>query len=447
MKNFFFGSKENKPEGGGNPLAGKPTPPGEDSFLTGDEIRDRKNVQLLLEAIGEVSAMRSLETLLSDIVDKAIELTRAERGILLIEKDGKIQIEIARDHRKAGLIPPIQYGTTLAKQVAASKKPLRKMLSSDSEAADLSRSVFDLKLRAVMCAPLLVKDKLVGLIYVDSKAQEREFSRADLSFFHALSRQLAIAIENARLVADSVEKARLEQEMRIAGEIQKGLFPQKPAEIPGVKLSGWYMPCEDATGDSFDFFPLEGGRAGFMLGDVSGHGIGPALVAASARAALRSYLKVVPDLGRVADLLGKDLEADLTPGMFLTFFLGVFDPKSGELCYLNAGHPSPVLARRGEAPVLLEGVESAFGFRDGTPAKAMRIALRPGDLLVVYSDGLVEARNGKGELFGDARLLEAVARLRANGSALLDTLVKESLQFSGQKRGDDLTLLALEVPG
>lgn len=445
MKNFFFGSKDNKPEGG-SPLAGKPTSAGEDSFLSGDELRDRKNVQLLLEAIGEVSAMRSLDTLLSDIVDKAIEIARAERGILLLEKDGKLQIEVARDHRKAVLIPPIQYSTTLAKQVGASQKPLRKMLTSDSEAADLSRSVFDLKLRAVMCAPLLVKGKLIGVIYVDSRAQEREFSKADLSFFHALSRQLAIAIENARLVSDSVEKARLEQEMRIAGQIQKGLFPQKESEIPGVSLSGWYMPCEDATGDSFDYFPLEGGRAGFMLGDVSGHGIGPALLAATARAALRSYLKVVPDLGHAADLLHRDLEKDLTPGMFLTFFLGVFDPAKGELCYLNAGHPSPVLLRAGKKPELLDGVEPAFGFRDGTPANALRVSLGSGDLLVVYSDGLVEARNASGELYGDARLLAAVQKHRGEGKKILESLVQDSLRFSGQKRGDDLTLLALEVP-
>ena len=437
MKNFFGSQQRPRAPDGG-----------EDSFLTGDELRDRKNVQLLLEAIGEVSSTLSLEHLLTDIVDKSIELTRAERGLLLLSAEGGgLAVRVARGGRREELIPPVQYSTTLAQQVAQSKKPLRKMVSSDSEAADLARSVFDLKLRAVMCAPLVVKEELIGVIYVDSRAAEREFSRADLSFFHALSRQLAIAIENARLVADSVEKARLEQELRIAAEIQRGLLPESFPEVAGIDLFGWYAPCDEATGDSYDFIPLEDGRLAFILGDVSGHGVGPALLAATARAGLRAYLRAIPDLGRVADCLHRDLREDLKPGMFMTFVLGIVDPKRGGFEYLNAGHPAPLLAREGEPVRLLDGVEPAFGFRDETPARGLRANLRRGDALIVYSDGLLEARSPGGELFGEERLKAALGRLRTRPAReITEGIVGEILEFTGEKRGDDLTLLALRLP-
>ncbi len=445
MKKFFFGSDkqdENPP-----PPQNRPASLEGDSFLTGDELRDRNNVKLLLEAIGHLSSTLSLDSLLLDIVDKSIELTRAERGILfLVDERASISVRVARDSQRQELARPLQYSTTIVQQAAKTSRPLRKMVSSDSEAIDLGRSVFDLKLRAVMCAPLKVKDKLVGAIYVDSRAAQREFSKADLSFFNALSTQLGIAIENARLVTVSVEKARLEQELKIASEIQQGLLPKKAPQIAGLDLYGWYSPCEEATGDSYDFLPLDENRIAFLMCDVSGHGVGPALLSATARAALRSYLKVVPEIHRVVNFLQADLEADLKTGMFMTLFLGVYDRKQQKLSYVNAGHPSPVLAR-GENIALLEGFEPAFGMREGLEAKSLHVGLERGDFLVVYSDGLTEARSPQRELYGDERLVKTVKRhVRESAKEIVDGVVKEVLEFSHQQRSDDITIFAVRVP-
>lgn len=422
------------------------SPVSDDSFLTGDELRDRKYVQLLLEAIGEVSSTLSLDRLLINIVDKSIELTRAERGILLLKNEEKIKIRVARDARKADLIRPIQYSTTVALQVAQTGKPLRKMVSSDSEAADLARSVFDLKLRAVMCAPLMVKDQLIGVIYVDSRAAEREFSKTDLSFFNALSRQLAIAIENARLVADSLEKAKLEQELHIASEIQKGLLPQEPPNFPAAELFGWYEACEGTTGDSYDFYPLDENRVALVLSDVSGHGVGPALLAATARAALRAYLKSSTHIGRVIELLGSDLSRDLKPGSFMTLFLAEYQAKEHKLIYFNAGHPSPYLIRSNGTVSELDGFEPAFGFREDGPVQALETKLEKGDTLFVFSDGVPEARSPQGELYGNERLIKTLTRLsKKSVQEIVEGVVQDVLQFTGQKKQDDMTLLALRA--
>lgn len=446
MKNFFSSSKGNPSEDPGKKAIRAAGETHEESFLSGDELRDRKNVQLLLEAIGEVSSTLSLESLLIDIVDKSIELTRAERGLLLLEKDGKVQIRVARGSKKETLIPPIQYSTTLAQQVANTRKSLRKMVSSDSQAVDLGQSVFDLKLRAVMCAPLMVKDRLIGVIYVDSRAAEREFSKIDLAFFNALSRQLAIAMENARLVADSVEKARLQQEIQIASDIQKGLLPEKPPEIPGVELFGWYTPCEAATGDSYDLYPLSGNRVGLILGDVSGHGIGPALLAATARAALRAYLTVVPDLSQLNQFLYRDLQRDLKDGMFMTLFLGIYHVESQCLDYVNAGHPSPLILRNTGKAEVLEGFEPAFGMKEEASSGALQTKLNRGDLLLVFSDGLVEARSRSGEFFGEEKLKKALERNHGRSvKEIVESVVSEVLRFTDNQRGDDLTLFALRV--
>lgn len=420
-------------------------------LLTGDELRDRRSIGLLLESIAEVTSTIDLAHLLENIVDNSIALTRAERGVLLLCEGGSteaadLQVHVARTNTGEDLPKSVRYSTHVVSEVMNSGRPTRTMVRSDAEALDLSRSVFDLKLRAVMCTPLRVGDEILGVIYVDSRAATREFSRTDLAFFDALSRQIAIALTNARLVEENLQKTRMEQQLRIAGEIQRGLLPNAPPRCPGLELHGWYVPCDEATGDYYDFVPLAGGRLAVVVGDASGHGIGPALISSSARAMMRAYLQALPDLSAVVGCVNRDLQRDLDDGMFMTLFVAVVDPRERTLTYVSAGHTSAALIAPDGTLVELDSTGLALGLMEDEVFEASEPrVLEPGTLLFAFTDGIVEARRSDGTLFGEERLYEA---LREGVHHPLPELMREVAErvdrFQGGPQEDDQTAVAVK---
>jgi serine phosphatase RsbU (regulator of sigma subunit) len=416
-------------------------------LLTGEGSRDGRRLALLLQAVADVTSNLTLERVLDSIVDKSIALTRAERAILLL-RDGKgLTIRVARDAQGRDLPAPVQYSTTVAGRVVETGEAIRSMVGGRGEKLDLGQTVIDLRLRAVMCVPLRLRERTLGAVYVDSRASEREFSKSDLAFFDALGVQIAVALENARLHADSLEKERMKAALRLAADIQRRLLPTVPPEIPGLDLQGAFLPAEETTADSFDFVPLPGGRVALVVGDATGHGIGPALVMATVRASLRAYFRLLDEPGEVVTRLTADLRRDLEEGMFFTAFLAVVDPGRGELRYVNAGHP-PALLRRAEGAVEALGkTGAALGLLDEEVYDAAGpIPLRAGDLLLAFTDGIVEARSPSGELFGDERLVESLARSDPGSArALLDRVLAGVREFSGGLLEDDVTLIAARV--
>ncbi|MCZ6596499.1 MAG: GAF domain-containing protein, partial [Planctomycetota bacterium] len=226
------------PAGGEQPASdsGPPTT----QFLTGDERTDRGTVQVLLDAIRGVSESRDLDALLIDIVDRSVEITGAERGLLLLRgDDGELGVRVKRNHGAKELEGDVRFSTTVARRVLNEVEPVRATVQSESEALELGRSVYDLKLRAVMCVPLAPEARAgqeqkrpSGVLYVDSRAASRQFSQRDLALFAALAQHISIALQNARLHLDSLEKVRLEQSLELAGAIQRDLMPRVPDNVP-----------------------------------------------------------------------------------------------------------------------------------------------------------------------------------------------------------------------
>lgn len=428
-------------------------------FLSGDTLRDRKQVRVLLEAIARVSESRDLESLLADVVDSAVETTGAERGFLvLLDRSEEQIVRMARSRdamsgTTAGLGADVKYSTSVVKKVLEESNPLRTTVQSGSNNLDLGASVFDLKLRAVMCVPLLTEGieraYLRGVLYVDSKAATREFQDEDLSLFSALAQHIAIALENAHLNLESLEKARLQRSLEIASEIQEGLMPKAPPELTGFDLFGWYRPAEHATGDFYDFVRTSDGRLAVVVGDVTGHGIGPALVTATAQASLRSYAKVLPDPGAVVTMLNQDLSERLDDGMFLTLF-AAFLSEDGSIQVVNAGQTPPLLWRKADGKIeTLKGTGPALGMMDDFTYEAEGpITLDPGDTLILLTDGLVEARHEDkpDDLFDEEGVREVLAEnaaLNSSAQELTETLVEKVLEFSGGLREDDMTVVTV----
>ncbi|TAJ18842.1 MAG: GAF domain-containing protein [Planctomycetota bacterium] len=435
-------------------------------FLTGDQLTDRKTVQVLLDAITKVSTSLDLDELLIEFVDRSIEVTGAERGILLLcNANGALEPRVARQRGAKSIAGELRFSTTVAGKVLEQGQPVRATVHSENQAMNLGQSVYDLKLRAVMCVPLrpparergepLDRSRTTepapnGVLYVDSRAATRQFSHRDLSLFYALAQQMAVALENARLHLDSVEKVRLEASLQTAREIQKDLIPPLPRDIAGYDLYAWFSPAEKTAGDFYDFVKLRDGRFAIVVGDVTGHGIGPALISSAAQGSLRSSLRFVPHSGEVVTALNQDLCERVEDGRFLTLFLGLLDPH-GKLEALNAGHAEPLWwrARDGSVQRLRRGGPALGMIPDAVYEPSDRIELDRGDVLVVYSDGLSEAKAAADpeHLFGEDGLMQALTELAAapNGSAesIAMGLVARVLAHSGQKFEDDMSVLVV----
>ncbi len=441
------------------------------AILSGDTREDTRSLGVLLDTIARVSASRDLETLLDYVVDSSVEATGAERGFLVLidEKTGKQVVRVARaldpDGEAKSIGRDSLYSTSVVKRVVDRQEPIRTSVQKDSEELDLGNSVFDLKLRAVMCVPMTARSGEggagsaapvpaggalpKGALYVDSRAATRDFRPEDLALFHALAQHIAIALENAQLNLHSIERARLERSLEIAAEIQSGLMPKAPPVQEGFDLFGWYRSAEHASGDFYDFVKTRGGGIAAVVGDVTGHGVGPALITATAQASLRSYARVLGDPGSVVTMLNSDLSERMDDGMFLTLFMAALG-SGGELQMLNAGHTPPLVWRAASQTIEAVGSDGpALGLMDdmeyevGTP-----LQMETGDLLLAFTDGLVEARHPDlpDRLFdehGVRAVLSDQGFKGASAREVVEAVAAAALEFSGNAREDDITILAI----
>lgn len=421
-------------------------------FKANNASLETNKVKVLLETLAELISTTDYKLLLQSIVDKAIRILGAERGFLFLfdEVDPtRLLVKVARDSQGRNLPPPYQYSTTMTKMVAADGEP-RKLQVTSHDQQDLSQSVVDMKLRAAMCVSLRVQDKRLGVIYVDSRASHREFTDDDTRYFESLAASLAIAVENARLVKRTIEGERTREQVKIARRIQEGLLPKGGAAtaIRGFDVAGRADPAEEALGDYFDIVPLADGRCIVAIGDVSGHGLGPALLMSSARAVLRSFADRSFRIDRVLTRMSDRIHEDTGGEYFMSMFVAEVDPATRSFVYGNAGHPAPILLRAdGRAGDELKGRDLALGFESGVDyGQYGPIAMNAGDALLLMTDGILEARGANEEFFGRDRLVSSVRRhLGASARDIIDGVKKDAIEFTGGSFADDLTLLALKA--
>ncbi len=258
--------------------------------------------------------------------------------------------------------------------------------------------------------------------------------------------------EYQRQMADAKarwEQERLQEEIRLARQIQQKLFPVAPLPSASFDISGASYPAEATGGDYFDYIPMRDGSLGVVIGDVSGHGFGPALLMAEVRAYLRALLLTRADVGEIVDLLNRALADDAPEGHFATLLLARLEPTSRSLVYASAGHlPAYILDSSGEVKAVLRstGIPLAILPDAGFPAVAVP-PLEPGDLLLLLTDGVVEAQAADDELFGMARVLDVVrAHLHRPSRTIVDTLYGAVREFCGaQTQLDDITVIVIKA--
>ncbi len=428
-------------------LIGAP-PPGRkaNAAAGGDPGHESRTLTVLTRAGMELINYRPLDEVLDVIMDLVFEATPAERGFLMLREGEHKDLvsKVVRDLKK-------RAGTklTLSRSIATTVVENRQsVLTSDAQSDErfqMKESIVLQGIHSAMCVPLWNNREVIGLVYVDKLQATSVFTPEDLRLLTLLANIAAVKIENARLFETKVEQERMEKELRHAAEIQRKLLPVATPRYPGYDLAGFNSPCREVGGDYFDFITTAEGRLRFAIGDVSGKGMGAALLMATVRAAFRAHMESRHDLVQVMASLNETILQSASSNNFVSFFYGELEGATGRLTYVNAGHNPPVLVRGDGRVERLEPSGVILGVFTGAAYGQCEVALGRGDLLVAFSDGVTETHNEGGEEFGEPRLIGLLCERREAGAPEVQGLVQESLKtFAGREpQYDDVTLIVV----
>jgi sigma-B regulation protein RsbU (phosphoserine phosphatase) len=328
----------------------------------------------------------------------------------------------------------------------------------DGDLANVHMGTVQLGIRHVLCVPLRLvryieraaapgEEKRIGVLYLDSKEKGTLLSNTTRGALETLATEAAVAIENARLYREAIEKARLEQELRIAGEIQMAILPDAAHEGPFYRAAAGTLPCRSIGGDFYDYLDLPGGLFGFALGDVAGKGPPAALLSAMMQGIFAAQATNTEGPATTVARVNLALFRRGIESRYVTLLYGILGA-DGRVTYCNAGHNPPVLVgrqgvRRLEAGGPPVGLFELSQYAEGT------VTMEPGDCLVIFSDGVSEAVSSEGAEFGDARIIDC-ARLHARSEPqqILKELFAGVRAFAvGAAQNDDVTALVVKYDG
>jgi serine phosphatase RsbU (regulator of sigma subunit) len=410
--------------------------------------RELERANKVAEASYALHTTLDVDQLLGLLLTAARDGVHADRGtVFLLSEDGK-EIWSRVVSGDQNLVIRLPVGKGIAGTVAKTGETVNIADAHQDPRFDASwdkKSGFHT--RQILCMPIRARDgRIVGVFQLLNK-KRGDFDRDDENFLEALSVNAALAVENAVLHKSAIEKERQDREIALVQSVQRGFQPERLEQDAGpVRIAGMNELCEDASGDYYDVIPLPDGRIAIALGDVSGHGLGSALVMAQARALLRAFCHSIANLARVMDLLNDFLSADLTRGKFMSLFVAVLDPKTSVLEWCNAGHLPPILLRADGRIEKLEGTGRVVGIMPEAGYESKDpVTLHPGDLMLLYTDGATEADAPDGELYGEERLVALIQRNKGRPPAdVLEAIRVELVEWTKKPTfRDDLTLLAL----
>jgi phosphoserine phosphatase RsbU/P len=404
----------------------------------------------LYKITGQINSSLDFDEVLNSVMESVMEVTKAQRGFLMIADDetGELHTLVVKG-LDSETLDNEGYSTTIVKEVVNTRQPLLTNNAQFDTRYQAGQSIIMRGLRAILCAPMVVQDRLVGVVYVDTAMRAGTFSPADRDLLSLVAGQAGVAVENARLYTVAVEKGRMEKELQMAADIQESLLPRHMPDLPGYEIVPLWQAARETGGDFYDAFALGDDRFGAVMADVSDKGAGAALFMAVARTMIRSHahagLSPVETIGRTNDLILEDAES----GMFVTVYHSHFY-EDGRSYHVNAGHNPPLLYRHADQSVEMFPIGGrAIGWFPDNPLSELEVQLEPGDVIVYYTDGVTDAENPQGDPYGEARLA-GVLESGAGRSAheLLELLMEDVEAFcDGEPPFDDITVMIVRYTG
>jgi serine phosphatase RsbU (regulator of sigma subunit) len=419
-----------------------------------------RQMAALLEGLRALGSGRVLDEVLALVLDSAIDVTGAERGfIMLANREKLLEFKMARARGKMTLPGrTFEVSRKIPEQVFSTGRQTIVEDLLDGELAQLHTGTVALGIRNVLCTPLrLVRyieraeqkgaDEIIGVLYLDSRERGALKSASAQAALDTLSAEAALAIENARLYREALDKAKFEQELRVAAAIQQSLLPPSTRDGAFFSTAAASIACRAVGGDFFDYVDLPTGDFGFIVGDVAGKGSPAALLAAAVLGMFSAEATYHAGAAAVITRLNRGLIRRTIESRFLTTFYGTLGP-GGRFTYCNAGHNAPMLMSPGGVRRLDTG-GLVLGLFDHATFDEESLTLQPGDLVVAFSDGVTEALNPAGEEFGDERLLACLSTHRTKPpQAVLDALLADLRSFCADAtQNDDVTVVLVRYSG
>jgi sigma-B regulation protein RsbU (phosphoserine phosphatase) len=422
-------------------------------------FREAYDVERVLTELSEqVRTIAETGPLLETVLDRIGTTLHVDRLVVFLQEGDRLVPFRSRGFDPQPTVTFPATDETLAK-LRASGRPLR-VRHDDPESPLRRETITDenrarlAEVGAELVLPLNGKKDLLGVITLGPKKSEEPYSLSDAKLLGSVASQTGLALENSRLMATIVsEIAKREwigREIDIARGVQQRLFPQKLPQIPGVDCAGVCRPAQRVGGDYYDFLQLSGGRLGIALGDVAGKGIPAALLMASLQASLRGQRLSGPsDLSQLVTNLNFLIHEASPDNRYATFFYAELDPANRRLDYVNAGHNAPMLFRAAGGLERLRATGPVVGLVEAGRFVQESVNLSPGDLLLVYSDGISEAMNTDDEEWGEAQLAAAArAVVPCSPQELIDALFVAADAFAaGATQHDDMTVVAVRMKG
>jgi phosphoserine phosphatase RsbU/P len=408
------------------------------------------NTEAKLKALLEISQNLSRALELSEVLPKLLDslfkiFVQADRGFIVMkeQRTGKL-VPKAVKCRNAEDTEILRISRTIVNSVMESKQAILSADAASDTRFDMAESIVDFKIRSMMCAPLITGEgDALGVIQIDTNDRRKWFNREDLDVLAGVACQAAFAVENAQLHDMAMREQAMRRELAVAHEVQRGFLPSESPQLPDYDFFEFYEPASALGGDYYDYVKMPGGRLAVVLGDVSGKGISASLLmaklSAEARFCLISEATPAAAIGRLNRIFcGSGWE-----DRFVTLVLAVLDPSDNKVTLVNAGHMPPILRHRKNAvePLGEEISNLPLGVDHDTRYEQGVYPLSAGDSLTLYTDGITEAMNAAGDLYGQDRLMKQLASEVAGVNALGRQLLDDVKKFVGNRsQSDDMCL-------
>jgi sigma-B regulation protein RsbU (phosphoserine phosphatase) len=410
--------------------------------------RALEELAILNDIATAVNSTLALEMILDLTIQKCLKHFQVEQGAILLLEDqrqDKPFHTVVRRGDSTGQHLPYRLDDQLSGWMLQNRTPLLiNDLKNDGRFQVGDYDIFPV--HSLLCVPMILKGIMTGLLGVFNKKSPTGFTADDQRLLAIIASQSVQVIENARLAEKEKVLSHMQEELRLAYEIQNNLLPKEPPLLSGYDIAGKSVPAKEVGGDYFDFLAPEAERLAFCLGDVSGKGLPAALLMANLQAAVRGQTMAGTSLTDCLERANTLLFHNTSPEKFATLFFGCLDTASHTLHYCNAGHIHPFLIKTSGENRRLETGGMVLGCLDGIPFAEEETGLEKGDTLVVFSDGVSEAVNDAGEEFGESRLASlSAANSGLSAAALIENIFAAVGKHArNQPQMDDMTMVVVK---
>ncbi len=433
-----------------------------ESLIGNQQLREsldhyQQRIQKMLSEMGalhelsrNIESSHNIDHLLKYILQRSMNLLQAEAASLMLKVEERDELEFKVVlGPTADKIKPfrVKLGQGISGWVAQQGEPI---LIPDAYADARFDPSFDkhtgFRTKSYLCVPMVYKSRIFGVMTLLNRLDNQPFSENDKELLTIFASQAALAIENTTLLQTALEKERIDKELQVAAEIQQLLIPKTLPQIPDLQISATYIPCKEVSGDFYDIMALNDHQYVFIVADVSGKGVPGALLVSNMSASLKAYLEYSTDLKAIIERLNQKIMRNTTDDRYITFFFALYDCNEQSLHYINAGHNPPLLFQNNST---FKRLDTGGIFIGSLPWNYEQdaVQLASPSVLVLYTDGLLEAMNSREEEFGEARI-KATIRAYASHSAIeiQEKIVQAVYEHVGGENRfeDDFTLIVIK---